>query len=917
MKYLLLMLTLLSFFSFTPAQTQNNEVTTIVVLPFDAISSAQSYGLSLPIAVARHLNVIDNVYVPPVGDVFLLIRRLQAEGNLSVARLAEAYQADYIVSGKIDLLNNDNLLARVQLGFANSQETIAGEQLELNLNTPQEVVESTLLAVISSLNLNPSTRDRNEIEAILAQLPSLTALPVVTESASRIQVPNFSRLQAVAELEPYSSWVLTERARAATLNNTLGSARSLAEDAVSYNASDIEAWLVLAQIAAVQNDVQRSQEAVTQVLSLNPNYAEGLEQQGQLSAQAGNSGAAQSQLIQALALNPRLVDGYIALAGVQTGAVSLQTIRQGISALPEARELQRAFVARASELGDSAGAQDYVRNLVNQSTNPRDYELLSLLDDSQVVLQLAQEGQRRFPNAVEPYLAEASAYLQQGDSASAISRLETALSLNPDNITLRNQLALTYARQGNLEQATTLLKESNQSSTVQYNLAQIYLEAEQPQAAVDALEPFLSSYANDPEALQLYALALAQLGRRDQALNSLERARELAPNDSEIQNFIQQLENAPASSAASNNDTTNVEDISGLTVQQREIFERAIAQLEAGQAENALAELSNARAYGDSAVLAFYAGVAAQASQQLQVAIDNYQTALTLAGDNSLVLNNLGFAYYQQGEFNTALAYLQQAVALDDSNAQAQLNLALIQYSQGNIADAALPLERALALEPQLADTEVTITQTDNSDNSSQQIQTTLRDLQADIAQRSQGGTEVVEGFDSFIAEAALPYFQDGLAALQAGDFTLASDAFSQAQVYGDNPVIAFYQGFSQQALGNYGEAISAYERALVDAPENAVLLNNLGMCHYFMNDTERSLGYLARAIQADDSNVRAQVNLGLVNYSLGRYRSAIKPLERALELDPQIAAAELELSDGQVLTFAQLLAESQAAATP
>lgn len=917
MKYLLLMLTLLSFFSFTPAQTQNNEVTTIVVLPFDAISSAQSYGLSLPIAVARHLNVIDNVYVPPVGDVFLLIRRLQAEGNLSVARLAEAYQADYIVSGKIDLLNNDNLLARVQLGFANSQETIAGEQLELNLNTPQEVVESTLLAVISSLNLNPSTRDRNEIEAILAQLPSLTALPVVTESASRIQVPNFSRLQAVAELEPYSSWVLTERARAATLNNTLGSARSLAEDAVSYNASDIEAWLVLAQIAAVQNDVQRSQEAVTQVLSLNPNYAEGLEQQGQLSAQAGNSGAAQSQLIQALALNPRLVDGYIALAGVQTGAVSLQTIRQGISALPEARELQRAFVARASELGDSAGAQDYVRNLVNQSTNPRDYELLSLLDDSQVVLQLAQEGQRRFPNAVEPYLAEASAYLQQGDSASAISRLETALSLNPDNITLRNQLALTYARQGNLEQATTLLKESNQSSTVQYNLAQIYLEAEQPQAAVDALEPFLSSYANDPEALQLYALALAQLGRRDQALNSLERARELAPNDSEIQNFIQQLENAPTSSAASNNDTTNVEDISGLTAQQREIFERAIAQLEAGQAENALAELSNARAYGDSAVLAFYAGVAAQASQQLQVAIDNYQTALTLAGDNSLVLNNLGFAYYQQGEFNTALAYLQQAVALDDSNAQAQLNLALIQYSQGNIADAALPLERALALEPQLADTEVTITQTDNSDNSSQQIQTTLRDLQADIAQRSQGGTEVVEGFDSFIAEAALPYFQDGLAALQAGDFTLASDAFSQAQVYGDNPVIAFYQGFSQQALGNYGEAISAYERALVDAPENAVLLNNLGMCHYFMNDTERSLGYLARAIQADDSNVRAQVNLGLVNYSLGRYRSAIKPLERALELDPQIAAAELELSDGQVLTFAQLLAESQAAATP
>lgn len=917
MKYLLLMLTLLSFFSFTPAQTQNNEVTTIVVLPFDAISSAQSYGLSLPIAVARHLNVIDNVYVPPVGDVFLLIRRLQAEGNLSVARLAEAYQADYIVSGKIDLLNNDNLLARVQLGFANSQETIAGEQLELNLNTPQEVVESTLLAVISSLNLNPSTRDRNEIEAILAQLPSLTALPVVTESASRIQVPNFSRLQAVAELEPYSSWVLTERARAATLNNTLGSARSLAEDAVSYNASDIEAWLVLAQIAAVQNDVQRSQEAVTQVLSLNPNYAEGLEQQGQLSAQAGNSGAAQSQLIQALALNPRLVDGYIALAGVQTGAVSLQTIRQGISALPEARELQRAFVARASELGDSAGAQDYVRNLVNQSTNPRDYELLSLLDDSQVVLQLAQEGQRRFPNAVEPYLAEASAYLQQGDSASAISRLETALSLNPDDITLRNQLALTYARQGNLEQATTLLKESNQSSTVQYNLAQIYLEAEQPQAAVDALEPFLSSYANDPEALQLYALALAQLGRRDQALNSLERARELAPNDSEIQNFIQQLENAPTSSAASNNDTTNVEDISGLTAQQREIFERAIAQLEAGQAENALAELSNARAYGDSAVLAFYAGVAAQASQQLQVAIDNYQTALTLAGDNSLVLNNLGFAYYQQGEFNTALAYLQQAVALDDSNAQAQLNLALIQYSQGNIADAALPLERALALEPQLADTEVTITQTDNSDDSSQQIQTTLRDLQADIAQRSQGGTEVVEGFDSFIAEAALPYFQDGLAALQAGDFTLASDAFSQAQVYGDNPVIAFYQGFSQQALGNYGEAISAYERALVDAPENAVLLNNLGMCHYFMNDTERSLGYLARAIQADDSNVRAQVNLGLVNYSLGRYRSAIKPLERALELDPQIAAAELELSDGQVLTFAQLLAESQAAATP
>lgn len=925
MRYILVCLMILAMpltmpLTLSMAQTPySDEVTTVVVLPFDARGNAQSYSLSLAIALARHLNVVDYVYTPPVGDVLLTINRLQEEGKLSVNELASNYNADYVVSGRVELSGSDSLQARVQLGFADRESTFDNADLNVNLNDPNGVIESVVLAALAKLQLTPSSNDRNEIEAVLAQAPSLASLQVVSQSASRIQVPNFSQLEAAASLDPNSSWVMTERARAATLNSALENARRFAEEAVRLNARDHEAWMVLAQISALQNDMLRSQQALDAVLGINPSYAEALMVQGQVLQRLGEGARAQESLRHALLINPRLVDAYTSLAELQVGGEALQTIRRGTLMVPESRNLQRAFVAQAVALGDNAGALRYIEQRLEASNDPRDYELLALLDaDTEAAITLAQQGQSFYPMAIEPLLAEANLQLRQDNAAVALDRLRQALSIQPDNLLVRNQLALTYARQGNLEQAVSILEQASNSSTLQFNLAQVYLEAGQYQAAIDALEPFLDSYANDAEALTIYAVALSQVGRNDQALNVVERALQLSPNNSNLQDLATQL----AAAGTGSNLPEGIQQVE-MSEQQQVIFQRGQEQLEADQPASAMAEFSNARAYGDNGLLAFYEGLAAQASGDAARAVLAYTDALAMIGESSTLLNNLGFAHYQNGNPERALEYLQQAVTLDENNGQAQLNLALVSYSLGNIAVAAPALQRALALDSSLAESTVQIDRTDELTQESQVESISLADLNSRLQQQVAGQGELAQalgganegGFDTLITGDARLYFDDGRAALAEGNPSMAAENFTSALVYGDNPIISFYLGYAEQALGNYDTAITAYEVALESSPESALVLNNLGFAYYLRGqdgDAEEGLGYLARAVQADPNNIRAHINLGLVSYSLGRYRSALTPLERAISLNPALESTELDFADGSMMTLGALIAQTR-----
>jgi hypothetical protein len=80
----LLLLTLLALtapLARAQAPADQDAVDRLVVLAFDADDADSPYRLGLATGLQRVLNVIDGVYVPPVGDTLLVARRAEAQGT--------------------------------------------------------------------------------------------------------------------------------------------------------------------------------------------------------------------------------------------------------------------------------------------------------------------------------------------------------------------------------------------------------------------------------------------------------------------------------------------------------------------------------------------------------------------------------------------------------------------------------------------------------------------------------------------------------------------------------------------------------------------------------------------------------------------------------------------------------------------
>ncbi len=687
----------------------SQEIKRIVVLPFDTVGNAEPYALGLAVGLERSLNVIDNVYVPPVGDAYLVTQRLQNENRLDSEPMLAAYNAEVIVSGRIAPKDGG---AEVQLGFVGpnypNKEDIF---LDGDLSNPKQLLSLVANAVVSQLELTLTERDRAEFDKVLLQTPSFPSLQVVALSSSRIVPPNNVQLEAAANLDSSSSWVLAERARGLTLSNTPDKSLNIAQLATQYVPEDIEALLVYAILLDSSGDIPAARDAYDSALILNPIHPDALLGRAILS---DNVEVAIQDLQTAISANPRLEAAYLELANLQSQQQdprSAQTLRDGAQRLPNSVQLHSAFVREAARLGDNAGATAYLRELLTSRSSPDLYRLavslpLEVFDDA---LNIIREGQQAYPQSVQPLLAEAELHERRNDLPAAIAVLERAYALVPSDLEVVNQLAIAYAGAGKVAEAKQVIENSSpnlQSNTLQFNLGQIYLEAGQNEAAVATLEPLVASLSEDVNFLTAYGVALSRVGRTDQAINVLDRALAIDPNAGQLGELRQGL----ASGNLFNPDVTNAPvnaDVTPLTNEQRSLFDSGVQAYQTRDLNAAINSFSNARAMGDNALLAFYHAVALQASGEDQKAIEGYERALQDLPDDDIILSNLGFAYYRISRYDKALEYLNRAVGANPENADAQLNLGLVNYTLERYQHAVVPLEKAFQLEPDLFNLQV------------------------------------------------------------------------------------------------------------------------------------------------------------------------------------------------------------------
>ena len=139
-----------------------------------------------------------------------------------------------------------------------------------------------------------------------------------------------------------------------------------------------------------------------------------------------------------------------------------------------------------------------------------------------------------------------------------------------------------------------------------------------------------------------------------------------------------------------------------------------------------------------------------------------------------------------------------------------------------------------------------------------------------------------------FEGEAAVA-FEQGLSALETGDWTIAAEGFARARSHGDAGVLAFYEGYALQRSGDQRAAMVAYHSARELLGENDVLLSNLGFAQLQVGRLDLALESLEAAVASNPENPQAVFNLGLAQFGVARFVEALASFERAVELAPEL----------------------------
>ena len=228
-----------------------------------------------------------------------------------------------------------------------------------------------------------------------------------------------------------------------------------------------------------------------------------------------------------------------------------------------------------------------------------------------------------------------------------------------------------YDRPGNVDaaimQLETTLRNSGPSAAVYAAAAEAYVRKFNQSADQQLLERAMQyghqaiSVTDDLAAGHLsLGMALAASGRKTEAVEEFERARDLNPRSSLAYVGLGRLR-------------------SGKEAEQ--LFLTAV-------------KLDPDEWIPDNELAAFY-----YRDARYDKSVAAWKEALRIAPDNVSVIRNLGVGFHMKGQYAEAADYFQRALALDDTSAATWANLGTARYFQGRYGEAARAAEKSIQLE--------------------------------------------------------------------------------------------------------------------------------------------------------------------------------------------------------------------------
>lgn len=488
-------------------------------------------------------------------------------------------------------------------------------------------------------------------------------------------------------------------------------------------------------------------------------------------------------------------------------------------------------------------------------------------------------------NSVAARTALGNLYAAYGRTDQAIAAYQEALTLDPTQAEeARTRLYELYLAQDRAPEVIVfyrqLLRENPDNVSALRGLADAYIAAGQPEAALEAYDLFIVQNRDNFQALMAQGNTLRQVGQLPQALTAFQRASRLPAASNTVQPQIDQ--------ALTLISLGRLEEAEAVYRQALQIVEDPVRAAEltgdVAQVYTGLSRLLLNQNRIDEATAVSAAALAAQPdSPAVQI----------LAGDLSRF----------QGRRAEALAAYRRALDLAPSNVVANTRVGDLLLESGNLAEARTAYEAALASNPAdvsgllgLARTLSRAATSGAGFTASQPDQLTPQQ-QADLT-RAQELLDSVLALQPSAALAAQVVLGDVLFA--QGKIDQAAEAYQAVLLAEpDNPTAI--EGLARTLLagGNAEEAIASYQAAAAAAAASQVrnrwLMTIAATYRSLARDDEAEQTYLAM-IEADPANGAARQALGDLYQANERWDEAIAQFSQASQAAPNDVQAAFRL---------------------
>ncbi|HAK63997.1 MAG TPA: PEP-CTERM system TPR-repeat protein PrsT [Alphaproteobacteria bacterium] len=514
-----------------------------------------------------------------------------------------------------------------------------------------------------------------------------------------------------------------------------------------------------------------------------------------------------------------------------------------------------------------------------------------------------------------------NSYLGAREYSSASSVFKALQKLNPENQTVREQLAITSLGMGEQDSAISELEEltAEEGGSDRANMLLIltHLRSKEYDKAETAARNFVRNNEQNATAQNLLGSVLLSQDKRDEARASFERALQVNPEfvPSVINlSLIERMENKPAEAKKRlekflETDKGNEKVLLGLAdlAVAQDNSDEALTWLEKAVAENPKSETPRLKMIG--------------LQMQLKKSEAALQTAMELSGlapDSPVAVSALAQTQILNKQLANGVATLRRLVILLPKSPKPQMMLGEAQMLNNNLPEAKAAFDEAVRLAPDLAEAKagrINVELKDAGSEAAISLAEKYRNeapdnpdnslLLGNLYLRNQQYAQAVEALEK--AQQLRPNgatFRSLYGAMIKAD--KEKEAFAQLQQWAkENPddwESRMVLSTEYIRYGNMQKAIAETEALNEKFPGRPLILNNLGWL-YARNNDPRGKELVRTALEIAPDVAEIQDTYGWILVKEGKVSEGLEPLRKAAAALPAVAEVQYH--------FAAALAQS------